>query len=366
MAVLRIINFGGLIPSMDERALPPNAATAANNLLALAPAEFRPSLAALAYSSTFDLANPRTIYRMERTAVGALNTSPSTGWRSYTIPTAHARWPVNDDATERTTVSPLDGSYAPRVIDATGEDRLLGVPQPDAPVVTLNEGDYYTKEDRESDVKKLRARILRAIRTALVRAKVGAAYTADAIDGFLESGAETGTEPSTLRARVYRYSGKEGTLTDAYTGAAENDVKWVQATRKGVWIQADGTPSWMGSAGTWHYAINYHAYGIGYKLPDEEALATALDLIQYIEADQAEDIAEVVAEMFSPTAPGAVAVIKPLKEAVQLLEDTLDQRPPGAKTDTEITAETDAMIEATAKQIWNAIRANARVDFTGA
>jgi hypothetical protein len=365
MALLRVINFGGLMPSADQRALPPNAATVATNLHPNSN-EFRPTLAAVVRSAVFDLANPRTIYRMGRTAAGALNTDPATGWKSYLIETAHAKWANAADLTERTTVSPLNGSYPPRVIDATGTDRLLGVPAPAKPTVTINLGTYYTEKERESDLKTLRALILKAINAYLYRAKVGATYTADAIQGYLENGAEMSSQPSPQRARVYRYDAEEGTLTDAYTAAAEADVKWVQATRKGVWIVADGTPAWMGSAGQSHYAINYHAYGIGYKLNTEAALVTALDLIQYIDADQAADIAEVVADLFDPAAKPAQAVIVPLKEAVEKLEDTLNKRPPGARTDTEITAERVALLEATAKQIWNAIRANARVDLVGA
>lgn len=358
MAVLKISDFGGLIPAADERALPPNAATEAVNLHP-GTREFRPTLeskviGALSYE------NPRTIYRMERDSAGDLITDAAQGWQSYPIPTAHARWPVNDDKTERTTVSPLDGSYAPRVIDATGEDRLLGVPQPDAPTVTLNEGNYFTEEDRENAIKTLRAAILKAIKAQLERAKVGATYTGDASEGYLETGAETGSNVSPQRYRVYAFDTKEGAMTDAYvTGVDVDDVKWVQATRKGTWLQADGTPAWMGAAGAWHYAISYHAYGIGYKLTGEATLATALDAIQYVETDQAEDIAQVVADLFDPAAKQAQAVIVPLKEAVAKLEAALNTRAPGLQTAAEASTAQAELLETAAKGMWNLLYRNA-------
>lgn len=358
MAVVRIVNFGGLLPAVGERALPANAATAAANLHPGVD-EFRPTLADEAVGTTLPLLNPRTIYRMERTALGALQTDITQGWLTYAIPTAHARWPLNDDKTERTTVSPLDGSYAPRVIDATGEDRLLGVPQPAAPTVTLNEGTYFTEDDRENAIDTLRASILSAIKVQLARAKVGATYTADATEGYLETGAETGADPSPQRYRVYAFDAREGAMTDPYvTGLTVGDVKWVQATRKGTWLQADGTPAWMGAAGTWHYAISYHAYGIGYKLSAEATLATALDAIQYVETDQATDIAAAVADLFDPATKAAQGVIVPLKEAVAKLEAALNTKAPGAPTEAEATAEQATMLETAAKEIWNSLYRN--------
>lgn len=359
MAILRIINFGGLVPSANPRALPPNAANTATDMHPSV-GEFRPTLDNVVHSGLLTNFNPRTIYRFERNASGALVSGSTEGWLSYADIRSLARWPGAADSTERTTVSRLDGSSPPRVIDATGTDRPLGLPAPTAaPVVTLTDGDYYTEEDRDSDVKKLRARVLHAIRAALVRAKVGAAYTADAIEGFLESGTETGTEPSPQRARVYRFDSEDGTLTDAYTGVAEDDVRWVTGTRKGVWILADGTPAWMGAAGTVHYAINYHAYGIGYKLVTEASLLTALDAVQYIDTTQATDIAGEVADLFDPLALPAQAVIKPLKEAVAKLEDAINKRAPGMTTEAESSALQDLLLQNAAREIWNLILSSA-------
>lgn len=359
MAVLKFRTFGGLLPAASERALPPENAGEADNLHA-GTMEFRPVNAALEYPGVFSYENPRTIYRMERTAAGELNTDLSVGWLSYPIETSHARWPNNTDVTERTTVTAVDGSYAPRVIDATGEDRLLGVPQPAAPTVTLNEGNYFTEAEREDAIAALKASILATIRQQLSRAKVGAAYTSDTAEGYLETGPETGAQPSPQRYRVYAFDAREGAMTDAYvTGVDVADVKWVQATRKGTWLQADGTPAWMGAAGAWHLAISYHAYGIAYKLSAESTLATALDAIEYVDTDQAEEIAETVADLFDPQAKEAQGVIVPLKEAVSKLEAAMNTKAPGAQTAAEVSVTQAALLETAAKETWNALYRNA-------
>lgn len=358
MAVLRIVNFGGIIPAVAPRALPPNAATSAVNLHA-GSQEFRPVLADVTQSSVFDVRNPRTIYRMARDGNGDLNTNPAVGWRAYEDLTYLARWPSNDNDTERTTVSSSDGSFQPRVIDATGEDRVLGVPQPEKPTFSITLGDYFTETDRDSAIETLKAQVLAAVKAALQRAKIGATYTADAIEGYLESGPVLDAAPSTLRARVYAFDAENGVMTDAYvTGVAMADVVWVQSTRKGVWIQADGTPAWMGAAGAWQYAINYAAYGIGYQLVTEASLTTALDALQYIETDQATNIAEVVADLFDPTAAPAQAVIKALQESVQTLEDVLNKRAPGMATEGEVSALQTLLLEVAAKEIWNLMYSN--------
>ncbi len=269
MAVIHITNFGGIIPALLDRSLPAHVANQAENLMARTP-EFRPLADFTALPAVLDVYNPVTVHRLQRTETGALNTDvtdPDT-WLAYSAHTLHAKWPVNDDETDRTTVSSAAGSYAPLVIDATGESRLLGVPPPEQPTLTVLRGDYFTEEDRDAMLEGLRAQVLEALRGNLIPMKVGADYTDDLIEGYLESGPETGAELDLHRSRVHRYSAFEGTITDAYTGVDMADVAWVRATHLGVWIEATGTPAWMGAAGEDHYALPYFAYGRGYDLDD--------------------------------------------------------------------------------------------------
>ena len=372
MAVLRIVSFGGIMPSVNPRALPPAAASTAFNLHPNT-AEFRPVLGSVTYSGAIGANNPATIYRMERDGTGELNTTPSSNWLAYAGSRSFARWPSAADKTERTTMSRMDGSSPPRVIDAVGTNRPLGVPAPvDPPTLTLNEGDYYLEAERNRDKKRLRALVMRQFKLHLDRCKIGMPYTDNLTEGYLESGPRlaSGTPldgPSPLRSRVYRYTAKNGTITDSYTDTPADEVAWVRRTRRGTWYQrTSGDPAWMGSVGQWHYKLDYHAYGIGYKLDDEADLAADLDAIEFLDTDQAEDIAAVIAELFDAGSKPAQAVLVPLKESVRKLESAINQLPPGSSTPAEIAAAQAAALDALALEIWKAIDANARTESVGA
>lgn len=275
MALIRITNFGGIVPALDQRALGADNATRAENLLARV-SEFRPLLDATTYAGALTVSGPATMYRFPRVSGGALNTdfSSSATWKAYANYTNLVQAQLNDNKTSRTYVTDGAGGYAPRVIDNAGTDRQLGVPAPSTPTVTLNQGDYYTQSDRDEALSAAKAQILAALRGAATRYKVGATFTANATEGILEDGAITDAPP-THRFRVHRYSGFEGTISDAYGSTVEADVAWIRATRLGGWAQSTGTPAWMGSAGTWHYALAYPAYGVGFDF-DADAAEAAL------------------------------------------------------------------------------------------
>lgn len=349
MAVIKIINFGGVLPAVSERALPAENAVQAEGLLASTP-EFRPLLEEVEYAGVLSESSPGTIYRMARTDTGAPNTDPEEGWLAYTSYTNLVRWPQNDADTERTSVTDGEGGYPPRVIDNEGEDRLLGVPPPAKPVVTLNAGDYYTEQERENDIANLKFGIVDSIRLALTPAKMGATYTDDALPGFLETGAETGAPLNLTRYRVHRYDGFEGAITDSYTSASEADVAWLRVTGLGQWLEATGTPAWMGTAGTWHYALPYTAYGAGFQL-DSAAVTTALGSFTYLEANQVTEIVDRAEALFNPAAPGAAAVLQPLAQAVAEFERVMDTRPPGSLSEAESATTIDDALEACAQQI---------------
>lgn len=350
MARAKISVFGGILPGVSERALPPENATQAENLLAQVQ-EFRPILDAVAYSG-LSPSNPRTLYRFRYTSSGALNDNFSTGWKAYSAVTYLVPWPQNDNATERTSLA--NGTAAPRVIDNTGTDRQLGVPPPPKPTLTLNVGDYYTEEERASDITALKNGILVALQGSMDPAKVGAVYTNDAIPGYLESGPEVDPAPALVRYRVHRYSGFEGTITDSYTGAGTSNVAWVRATRLGEWMQAAATPAWMGGAGQWHYALPYQAYGLGLRF-DEAAAEAALDALPFLEQDQIDDLVAMTALLFDPDSTGAASVIQPLRAAVSALEVKLDERPQGTVDSVAQAAQIATMTEAVANQIYELI-----------
>lgn len=169
MTALKIIQFGGQVPRVSPRALPAGAAQRYENLLATS-AELRP----LPGDKTVAGAVPgaKTLYRLGRDAEGALRGGDTDGWLTDAADKNHVKGQLNDDATERTVVTWNDGAQPPRVIDATGADRLLGVPAPPKLTLTANVTDEFTRDEALAWVdEELVPAIAEALRTSLVEAR---------------------------------------------------------------------------------------------------------------------------------------------------------------------------------------------------
>ena len=170
MTTLRLENFGGLVPRVSPRALPAGAAQQYENLLATS-SELRP----LPDDKTVASATPGalTLYRLSRNADGTLRTSDSAGWITDAADKNYVKGQLNDDATERTVVTWNDGAQPPRVIDAKGADRLLGVPAPPKLTLAANITDEFTSDEALAWVdEELVPAIVEALRTSLVEARV--------------------------------------------------------------------------------------------------------------------------------------------------------------------------------------------------
>ena len=170
MTTLKITQFGGLVPRVSPRALPAGAAQQYENLLATS-SELRP----LQGDQTVAPATPGalTLYRLSRNADGTLRTSDSAGWITDVADKSHVKGQLNDDATERTVVAWNDGTQPPRVIDAQGADRPLGVPAPPQLSTAHNAVDEFTRDEALAWVdEELVPAIVEALRTELAEARV--------------------------------------------------------------------------------------------------------------------------------------------------------------------------------------------------
>lgn len=170
MAVIKVVDFGGEIPRVSPRALPAGGAALYQDLLATS-IEFRP----LAGDKTVGsgASGARTLYRIGRNADGSLRTDDSSGWIAETADKNYVKGQLNDDATERTVVTWNDGTQRPRVIDAKGADRLLGVPQPAKPILTHIEAELFTAEEAQAWVDEtMMPAMVDALRNSLVEARV--------------------------------------------------------------------------------------------------------------------------------------------------------------------------------------------------
>ena len=173
MTALKITQFGGLVPRVSPRALPAGAAQQYENLLATS-SELRP----LQGDQTVAPATPGalTLYRLSRNADGTLRTSDSAGWITDVADKSYVNGQLNDDATERTVVTWNDGAQPPRVIDAKGADRLLGVPAPPKLTLAANITDEFTRDEALAWVdEELVPAIVEALRTSLSEARVDGA-----------------------------------------------------------------------------------------------------------------------------------------------------------------------------------------------
>lgn len=147
MAVIKIENFGGEMPSMSPRALPPNAAQVNSNLM-LSASEFRPHpIAAAAATVT---SGAQTLYRFNDT------------WRTSTTLQSYVKGQINDEKTERTYFTEDNGSAAPRAIDNTGASRELGVYRPVKPAVTAGVQDEMTQTEANAYLYETGAEAIRA------------------------------------------------------------------------------------------------------------------------------------------------------------------------------------------------------------
>lgn len=144
MTVLKLTSFGGEVPRRSARHLPDGAAVFYENLLTTSE-ELRPLAKDVDVAA--GITGAKTLYRLSRDANGDLRTDPASGWIATRSDLNYVKGQLNDDATERTVVADNTGVERPRVIDAQGADRLLGVPPPALLSVAGEMGEAFTGDE---------------------------------------------------------------------------------------------------------------------------------------------------------------------------------------------------------------------------
>ncbi len=179
MAVLNIVNFGGEIPRLPERSLPPTSAAVNENLLATS-TEFRPLAQPGAEAVSFSpgAAVVRTLYRRQKQADGTLLDNLADGWVRRPDFASYVRGQLMDDASERTYYTADDGSVPPRAMNNAGQDYVLGVPAPPKPQVSLLTAKKFTyKMASEWKESKLLPAVNDAVRASLIEDQYKARYS---------------------------------------------------------------------------------------------------------------------------------------------------------------------------------------------
>ena len=195
MAVIKINNFGGEVPSLSARALPADKARISYNLYPGVD-EFRPLLENKDVA-TVGSSNPLSLFRLDRKPDGTLNDDHATGWLTYAGLRSFAKGQINDDLTGRTYYSFDDGSAPPRVMDAgvnpardglaasAAVDKPLGVPAPNAPKVELLVGDELTPDEYAGVMQIKTAEITQAVRANAAFSLIGTVAVGDSTPGYL-------------------------------------------------------------------------------------------------------------------------------------------------------------------------------------
>lgn len=158
MAIIDITNFGGLIPRVNARALPPGAASVNSNLLATS-TEFRPMLQHVAVTNpggdrawAGGTANAKTLFRGTRRKDGTRITDANESWYADAKALSFVKGQLADDDRDKSYLSVDDSTTAgqktgnsPPLAIATNPDegKLLGVPAPARPNFAINKGTYY-------------------------------------------------------------------------------------------------------------------------------------------------------------------------------------------------------------------------------
>lgn len=187
MTTLKIEKFVGLLPSVSPRNLGAAGAQVAHNLMS-GTTEFVPvKKDTLVCTVGIDTTHPptssgtqaKTLFRLERNAQGNLHTGTSEDWIVTSDYRSYARTQIKDNTAARTCYS-FDDKYAdatglePRIFDATGVNKKLGVPAPaKPPTVVVLSNEVFDAETREGIVTGKVAEIAKIVRENFTKTEVG-------------------------------------------------------------------------------------------------------------------------------------------------------------------------------------------------
>jgi hypothetical protein len=398
---IKITNFGGLYPKAEARAIPDDGAQTALDLLP-GIREFRPLGQDTVVVANTGITNPKTIYRLARTAGGAFNTDMTTGWIVKAAEMSFVKAQINDDTTERTFATFDDGSTPPRVYDASDlvTGRQLGVPAPtDAPTLSVVVVPQFTTDDRAAAIKAAQDtfKTLSLDQTILIPTFFGAASTTESDfrpgtshDGYVDVVTVPSITDKSLQLRVFRLSSvggaNDGAISNTYDSAHDSTYyQWVtDPLLTGFYkTSTSGAPLWPTWASTNkdHWCIPFTAYAIAFATngtPLETALAamvmpgTASD--DLFTSDQLTEVMVNVADNLNAKWTAGAPYLNTLKAEVDSLKVMLggggiDQREASIAAFyalSDVGDEIDDAVDNLAQALFGmATQAAEYVDFTG-
>jgi hypothetical protein len=287
MAVIKLNKLGGLYPSLLPRNLPEDGAQSSSNLLGSS-FEFRPigndtQVFTTLGTAPFTAANPKSLYRFDKTSDGSFNSNDTTGWLSSADFKSVVKSQLNNDALGRIYYSSENGVTPPAVISVDGTDRRLGVPAPVAkPTVTLNDVYTFTPERRQIELASAQQQAIDAVLTVgVTRALVGLGNLLPTAGWLLQS--DFSNEPFAEKnvIRVFPLDPTTNALIGTYSAMSITEAAWIfDPALNGYTATAPvgyTPPSWAAGHSKW-WCITLRAFAEAFDI-NISALSTALQAI---------------------------------------------------------------------------------------
>lgn len=247
MSIIKLDNFGGLAPSVSQRALPAGLAASNHNLFAPM-TEFKPLADDRTVAFTLLDSNPVTLYKRQRITINGAYLTEAQGWYTATIPVSLVKSQIDDDATERIYMTADDGSSAPQAWDVLGVLKPLGVTPPStAPTVTHNAVAKYTVAEDTFARQNLPLKLTEACVQSATVTMMGpgqTVMTAGASEGWLlhTTSVSVAKNPATVPGE-YAYCALMTSGANGYTVDANH--QWMTAASlRGVRVTYGGYVYW--------------------------------------------------------------------------------------------------------------------------
>jgi len=300
VASINIDKFGGLMPSTSRMNLGAVGAQVAHNLLA-GTTEFKPVQSDSAGVPVTVLndhpgsgnGEARTLFSLERTTGGGLNTGASKTWIATSDYRSYARVQIKDDTKSRTCYT-FDDTYAagtdtsPMVFstDIPG-GKKLGVPAPKTPpTVKVLSNKVFDAEAREGLVSSKVSEIVDLVKSKMTKVQVGSPMSGwaktNGYIGYIDSNTK-----NAFVARVFAMDGNPSmNITKTYCTAGADKFSWILDPAAGAWYAQSRTtgnteyplPSWQ-LASTWHLCLSFRCHVDTYTI-DTAALSTEIKKIE--------------------------------------------------------------------------------------
>lgn len=331
MTVLKISKFGGIMPSVDPRNLPPESAQVAHNL-DLRFGDFRPLR---------DIGDPLVGVSVVPGAKSIFRT-PSGVWLSSVTDTNYVNGQINDSEYERVYLTGRVSDF-PEVWQQDTYYRL-GVPAPRIkPTISVDAQDEYLQADRDASASNVVNSVTEFVRLSVADAYIGNLSTDVGPDGlWLAFGAADNLPVPNVAYRAYAVPATGPSSTPTITNPVNSYL--ADPLLGGKFITYSGNTYW---------AVGFLWRATSYAV-DKAALATrilsitkpGLQTVSLFSSAQAAAIAERAAQLVDPTLDPVKNLLATVNARQAELISLLQKTDSGTTRASSVVAARDALASA--------------------